>query len=75
MFESKEETTMQTVYILGEVTYVPHFRNTHVYVGPGYPRFTRQRYSVEELRSAGAKQGALPLWHRSNIQVVTDKNP
>jgi len=75
MSESKEETFMQTVYTLGEVTYVPHYRNTHVYVGPGYPRFTLQRYSVEELLSAGAKQSALPLWYRSNIQVVTDKNP
>lgn len=75
MKEHAEETFMQTVYILGEVMYVPNYRNPHVYVGPGYPLFNKNRYSEEELVYAGAKRSGFPLWRRTNLGVITDKNP
>ena len=46
MFDNKEETFMQTVYILGEVTYVPHYRNPHVFVGPGFPLWKRGMHGI-----------------------------
>jgi len=73
MKDNREETFMQTVYVLDGVTYVPHYRSPSVFVGPGYPRFTTQRYSAEELRDAGAQKGDLPLWKRSDYGVVTDQ--
>ena len=30
-------------YVLNGITYVPHFRNAHIYVGPGYPRHNLTR--------------------------------
>jgi len=75
MIENKEETFMQAVYILGEVTYVPHYRNPSVFVGPGYPVFNKIRYSEEELVHAGAKRNGYPLWKRSTYGIVTDQNP
>ena len=75
MFESKEETFMQTVYTLGEVTYVPHYRNPKVFVGPGYPIFNKFRYTEEQMVYAGAVRNAFPLWRRSAHGVVTDQKP
>jgi hypothetical protein len=75
MFDNKEETFMQTVYILGEVTYVPHYRNPSVFVGPGYPVFNKTRYSEEQLVYAGAKRNGFPLWKRGTHGIVTDQKP
>jgi len=33
--------TAQAAYKLKDVTYVPHYRNSSLYVGPGYPKFNR----------------------------------
>jgi len=63
----------QTVLLYGSVTYVPHFRNGSVFVGPGYPRFTQQRFSEEELISLGATKASTPLWSRGLHGVVSDK--
>jgi hypothetical protein len=75
MIENREETFMQTVFILNEVTYVPHYRNPSVFVGPGYPIFNKDRYSQEQLVSGGAKRSALALWKRGTYGTVTDQNP
>ena len=64
----------QLTYKLGEITYVPHFRNSDVYVGPGYPRFTKQRYSEFELVAKGAVQESMPLWTRGKYGMVDDAN-
>ena len=65
----------QLTYKLGDITYVPHFRNSSVYVGPGYPRATQKRYSEEQLVSAGATAVNNLLWIRANHGIVTDGNP
>lgn len=64
-----------TVYVKNGVTYVPHYRNASVYVGPGYPRFTRARYAEHELIDAGAKREERMLWTRSLYGTVTDEMP
>lgn len=64
-----------TVYTLDGVTYVPHYRNSSVYVGPGYPKFTTARYAAHELIDAGAKREERMLWTRSHFGVVTDEKP
>ena len=65
----------QTAYKLRDVTYVPHFRNSSVYVGPGYPKYTKARYSAEQLVLAGAASVSEMLWVRANHGIITDSNP
>lgn len=64
-----------TVYVKNGVTYVPHYRNISVFVGPGYPRYTRARYAEHELIDAGAKREERMLWTRSLYGTVTDEKP
>jgi len=64
----------QRVYRKGDVVYVPHFRNSDAYVGPGYPRFTKQRYTEYELVAGGAVQESMPLWVRGKYGLVNDAN-
>jgi hypothetical protein len=64
----------QLAYKLGGITYVPHYRNSSVYVGPGY-HLTHKRYSAEQLVLAGAAAVTQMLWIRGNYGVVTDGNP
>jgi hypothetical protein len=65
----------QLTYKLGDVTYVPHFRNSSVYIGPGYPRENQERYSSDQLVSAGAIATNNLLWIRANHGIITDRNP
>jgi hypothetical protein len=62
----------QTTLRHGSIVYVPHFRNSSVFVGPGYPRFTKQRYSEEELIRLGATREKAPLWPRGTYGIVDD---
>ena len=43
------------------ITYVPHYDNVSVYVGPGYPRFTEKTYTANQLLEAGAEPVELLL--------------
>ena len=62
----------QTALRYGDIVYVPHFRNTSVFVGPGYPRFTKQRFSEEELIRLGATKEKHSLWPRGTYGIVDD---
>lgn len=62
-------------YSLNGVTYVPHFRNVSVYVGPGYPRHTTQRYTAAELIAAGATKAVSMLWSRGVHGTVDELHP
>jgi hypothetical protein len=64
----------QTVFRFGDVTYVPHYRNSSVFVGPGYPRFTKERFSEEELIQLGASKQKSLLWTRGNHGTVSDSD-
>lgn len=63
------------VYDLRGLTYVPHYRNKNLYVGPGYPRHNLMRYTDVEMQLMGAKPRAEMLWHRGDSGRVDDKNP
>jgi hypothetical protein len=65
-----EQTLLQTVYTANGVTYVPHYRNTSVFVGPGYPRRTQAQYSANDLVQGGAQRELALLWRRSSSGVV-----
>jgi len=62
------------VYEKDGITYVPHYRNSAVYVGPGYPRQTKKTYNINELMDAGAKPRLMSLWPRSTFGLVDEKN-
>jgi hypothetical protein len=71
----KAETHEQIVYDLKGITYVPHYRNSSIFVGPGYPRHTNTRYSEAELLLRGAKPRTEFLWSRGTTGEVSDRNP
>jgi hypothetical protein len=77
MKSSKESAPLlaQVAYKLGDITYVPHYRNSSVYIGPGYPRVDKSRYSAEQLMLKGAIAVTEILWTRGNHGIVTDTNP
>ena len=57
------ERDLYSVYTLNGVTYLPHYHNESVYVGPAYDK-TRRAYSPEVLIRHGAKKVGLYLWRR-----------
>jgi hypothetical protein len=62
------------VYRLNEVTFLPHYRNHNIYVGPGYP-IHKQRYSEADLLTMGATPDIMMLWSRGVSGSVSDSNP
>jgi hypothetical protein len=64
-----------TTYVLDGITYVPHYRNSAVFVGPGYPRHTTQRYSALKLIDLGAEKQGKHLWTRGTFGIVDTANP
>jgi hypothetical protein len=66
---------LYTAMQLGDVFYLPHYRNMSVYVGPGYPRINQNRFSKEELLSAGAKAVEKMMWLRGEHGIVNSSNP
>lgn len=53
-----------TVYVKHGVTYVPHYRNSAAYVGPGYPEQAPKLWTEQELVSHGASPKQMMLWSR-----------
>jgi hypothetical protein len=62
-------------YILNGIRYVPHYRNVAVFVGPGYPKQAPNRYTAQDLLSAGAEKSVFMLWSRGAHGKVDDANP
>jgi hypothetical protein len=73
--DKKAELIIQPVFVLNGITYVPHYRNHEIFVGPGYPKHNQRRYSVFDLVQMGAQQASAPLWHRSSFGVVNSTFP
>lgn len=71
----KAELYEQTVYVLRGITYVPHYRNSDIFVGPGYPVHNKTRYSAVELELFGATPRMDHLWKRGQSGRVSDNNP
>lgn len=54
-----------TVYRLGQIVYVPHYRRPTEFVGPGYhEEKNRVSYSASQLSDAGATPEQMFLWPR-----------
>jgi len=64
-----------TIYHLGGIMYVPHYRNKNVYVAPGYGRFNVTTYSAKMLEEAGAIAGFKMMLQRAEHGVVTPQTP
>lgn len=66
MSEKKDLAPVEdhTVYVHGQITYVPHYRFPHIYVGPGYPKHNAKHWGAKELESLGAKPQKAMLWQR-----------
>ena len=59
-----EDLFPYTTYVLGGITYVPHYTEVGMYVGPGYPQKTNRMYTAGELQRAGARPVTEALWKR-----------
>lgn len=64
--EDKVETFLYPVWELRGITYVPHYLNTEVFVGPGYKK-GGVAYSAKYLRERGARQSTRMLWKRVTL--------
>jgi hypothetical protein len=64
-----------TVYVLDGITYVPHYRNDTIFVGPGYPRTNTTRYPALKLIDLGAEKQSMFLWSRGMHGVVDATHP
>ena len=63
-----------TAYQLNGITYLPHYKNKSVFVGPGYPAGAGaplQKFclSARQLSEAGALTVELMLWPRSTLSI------
>jgi len=70
----KPQLEQKVVYIKDGITYVPHYRNSKIFVGPGYPKFNTSLYSENDLLSAGAEQSSLFLWTRGTTGAISKVN-
>lgn len=61
-------------YQVNGVTYLPHYRNESLFVGPGYPRLSNHVYTAEDLNKVGANRITLMLWPRGKVGVVNHIN-
>jgi len=54
-----------TVYKHNKITYIPHYRDIKLYVGPGFhKRYNNVTYKAEELLAGGATPHTMSLWER-----------
>ena len=49
---------------IGDVTYLPHYKDSKLFVGPGYPVHNDTIYTSTDLLEAGAKASMKHLWIR-----------
>ena len=75
MAEIIESRTETYAYQKDGIVYLPHYRNSIFYVGPGYPRYNRHLYTANELMSAGASRHVAFLWPRSLFGQIDEENP
>lgn len=49
---------------LNGITYLPHYQDSKLFVGPGYPTHNTHVYTSADLLDAGAKASMAHLWKR-----------
>lgn len=55
----------QRAYLLDGVTFLPHYQEPGLFVGPGYGKHNRRRYTASSLRALGAEPTVMMLWERT----------
>lgn len=68
--DEKAELFKYTVFKLKGITYIPHYRDSKRYVGPGYPRHQTDVFTAGELFSRGATPEIAMLWKRSEYGII-----
>lgn len=68
MSKPKADKREATVYRLGPVVYVPHYKVEGVFVGPGYPRQDAREWSAAQLLAIGGKEETYPLSERPRVR-------
>lgn len=71
----KAELFPTVVYKLNGITYLPHYRNSSIYVGPGYPHKSAERYTEQDLLRVGATKEVEMLLSRAQHGVVDATHP
>ena len=56
----------QRAYLLDGVTFLPHYQEPGLYVGPGYGKHNHRKYTAFELTMLGAEPIVLMLWERGH---------
>lgn len=65
--------TEQTVYVLNDITFLPHY-TLPCYVAPGFTKITPTKvWSAQELLEAGAVKRTAFLWPRGLLAQSTEK--
>ena len=59
-------------YNLNGITYLPHYQNSNLYIGPGYPRHNKNIYKPDDLLAVGAKAVMLHIWKRMENGIPTE---
>ena len=65
----------QAAYELRGIVYVPHYRNSDIFVGPGYPMHNMTIYTAADLLALGAVERTEFLWQRGTGGRVTVGQP
>lgn len=68
-----EDRYEYTAYKWGQIIFVPHYRNSTAYVGPGYPELAPKLWEERELLAVGAKPIRMMLWSRPRFTFSDSK--
>jgi hypothetical protein len=70
------ELVPQKCYLLGRITYLPHYSMPEYFVAPGmdldglsFDDLVQKLYLKQELMDAGAMEIMLPLWPRTSFNI------
>ena len=69
MIKEMNERFQYVVYKLNGVTYVPHYKDTKFYVGPGFPKHNSAIYTADDMLRAGAVPHGAMLWKRAEYNA------
>ena len=67
------EKDIYTVYVIGSITYLPHYTQPLHYVGPGYGYWNTTVYYATTLLAAGAVPRQEYLLKRARHEAATKK--
>lgn len=73
MKTDRHDLAEQTVYVLNDITFLPHY-TLPCYVAPGFTRLTPTKvWTARELLEAGAVKSSTFLWPRGLLAQSMEK--